>query len=127
MDAVYADPAAQGADVRAVAAAHRERGRLDLAVKLLAAHRRSLDTDGLLDLAALYRRAGRWAESVAIWESLESAGDLQARAALARYHEHRSRDLERALTLTEALLCGEDRERRLARLLAKRVKRATRR
>lgn len=123
MNAVYADPATQGADVRAVAAAHRERGRLDLAVKLLAAHRQSLDTDGLLDLAALYRRAGQWAQSVAIWEPLESAGDLQARAALARYHEHRSRDLERALALTEALPFGEQRERRSARLLLKRSRR----
>jgi hypothetical protein len=59
---------------------------------------------------------------VAIWESLEAAGDLQARAALARYHEHRSQDIERALTLTEALPVGEDRERRRARLLLKRAR-----
>ncbi len=126
MDAVYADPVTQGADVRAVAAHHREQGRLDLALGLLAGHRRSLDPAGLLDLAALYRCAGQWAQSVAIWESLEAAGDLQARAALARYHEHRSRDLERALTLTEALPFGEDRERRRARLLVKRVRRGAR-
>jgi uncharacterized protein len=119
IDAAYADPASQGADVRAVAAHHREQGRLDLALGLLANHRRSLEPAGLLDLAALYRRAGQWAQSVAIWESLEAAGDLQARAALARYHEHRSRDLERALTLTEALPSGEDRERRRTRLLAR--------
>ena len=122
MDAVYADPATQGADVRAVAADHREQGRLDLALGLLAGHRRSLDPAGLLELAALYRRAGQWAQAVVIWESLEAAGDLQARAALARYHEHRTRDLERALTLTEALPFGEDRERRRARLLVKRMR-----
>jgi hypothetical protein len=122
MDAVYADPAAQGADVRAIAADHRKQGRLDLALGILARERASLGPAGLLDLAALYRRAGQLARSVAIWESLEAAGDLQARAALARYHEHRSRDLERALTLTEALPCGEDRDRRRARLLVKRGK-----
>jgi len=122
MDAVYADPAAQGADVRAIAADHRKQGRLDLALGILARERASLGPAGLLDLAALYRRAGQLARSVPIWESLEAAGDLQARAALARYHEHRSRDLERALTLTEALPCGEDRDRRRARLLVKRGK-----
>lgn len=127
MDAVYADPATHGAEVRAVAAHHRERGRLDLALEILAGHRRSLDPAGLLDLAALYRRAGRWAESVAIWESLEAAGNLQARVALAVYHEHRSRDIERALTLTEALPFGEDRERRRARLVVKRAQRTARR
>ncbi|MGE5154845.1 MAG: ribonuclease H-like domain-containing protein [Bdellovibrio bacteriovorus] len=126
MDAVYADPATHGAEVRAVAAHHRERGRLDLALEILAGHRRSLEPTGLLDLAALYRRAGRWAESVAIWESLEAAGNLQARVALAGYHEHRSRDLECALTLTEALPFGEDRERRRARLLVKRARHVSR-
>jgi hypothetical protein len=43
IDAAYADPASQGADLRAVAAHHREQGRLDLALALLAGHRRSLD------------------------------------------------------------------------------------
>jgi hypothetical protein len=122
MDAVYADPASQGADVRGIANHHRKQGRLDLALEILAGHRGSLEPAGLLELATLYRRAGQWARSVAIWESLEAAGDLQARAALARYHEHRSRDLERALTLAEALPCGEDRERRRARLLVKRAR-----
>ena len=122
MDAVYADPASQGADVRAVAADHSKQGRLDLALGILAREGASLGPVGLLDLAALYRRTGQWTRSVAIWESLEAAGDLQARAALARYHEHRSRDLERALTLTEALPFGEDRERRRARLLVKRAR-----
>lgn len=126
LDAAYADPVAHGADLRAVAAAHREQGRLRLALNILADRRRLLDPVGLLDLAALYRRVGQWVQSVAIWESLEAAGDLQARAALARYHEHRSLDLERALTLTEALPFGEDRERRRARLLVKRARDAAR-
>lgn len=120
VDAAYADPAAQGADPRAVAAAHREQGRRDLALEILARHRRSLGPGGLLDLAALYRRTGQWAQALAIWEPLEAAGDLQARGALARYHEHRSRDLARALALVEGLPSGPDRERRRARLLARR-------
>lgn len=124
VDAVYANPGTQGADVRALAADHRRRGRLDLALGILADHRGFLDPAGLLDLAALYRRAGQWAQAVAIWRSLEESGDLHARAALARYHEHRSRDLERALALTAALAPGQDRERRRARLTAKRARRA---
>lgn len=122
LDAAYRDPAAHGANLRSVAAAHRERGRWELALDMLARDRRHLDAAGLLDLASLYRRKGHWSQAVAIWESLEAAGEVQARVALARYHEHRSRDLERALTLTEALPLGEDRERRRARLLVKRAR-----
>jgi len=122
LDAVYRDPAAFGANLRSVAAAHRECGRWEYALNLLAGHRSHLDAAGLLELASLYRRKGHWPQAVAIWESLEAAGDLQARVALARYHEHRSRDIDRALVLTEALPFGADYERRRTRLLVKRAR-----
>jgi hypothetical protein len=119
LDAVYGDPAGHGAEVRSVAAFHRMQGRLHLALRILSGHRRHLDHAGLLDLAALHRRTGQWDQAVAIWEGLAASGEPKARVALARFHEHRSRDLGRALALTESLPLGPDRERRLARLLAK--------
>ena len=119
LDRVYRDPAAQGADPRAVAAAHLARGDLQRALAILAGSRRDLDPAGLLDLARLYRRTGDWGRAVGIWEPLADAGDAQAQAALARYHEHRSRDLNLALELTERLPTGADRERRRGRLRAK--------
>ncbi len=64
--------APHGADVRAVAAAHLAGGRLDLALRILAAGVRDLGPAGLLDLARLYRRTGRWGQAVAIWERLDA-------------------------------------------------------
>ena len=119
LDRVYRDPAAHEADPRAVAAAHLSRGDLQRALAILAGSQRDLDHAGLLDLARLYRRTGDWARAVGIWEPLAAAGDAQAQTALARYHEHRSRDLNLALELTEGLPTGADRERRRGRLRAK--------
>ncbi len=119
LDDVYGDPAASGADVRAVAAAHAARGDPRRALALLARERRRLDTRGLHDLARLYRRLGDWARAVEIWEGLESAGDLDARAALARYLEHRARDPQAALALVDGLPPGPDREHRRTRLLGR--------
>lgn len=116
MDAVFQDPAAFGADCRAVAAAHQSRGNQSLALRILAANRRTLDTPGLHDLARLYRRADDWSAAIGIWEELTAHGDAAARAALARYHEHRSGDLARALELAAALPPGEERERRCRRI-----------
>ncbi|HYN79304.1 MAG TPA: hypothetical protein VES73_16090, partial [Lamprocystis sp. (in: g-proteobacteria)] len=54
-----------------------------------------------------------------IWEGLAADGDASARAALARFHEHRSGDLARALEFTESLPPGPDRDHRRARLRGK--------
>jgi hypothetical protein len=119
LDAVYADPAAWGADLRAVAAAHRAAGDPNRALALLEGGRRRLDARGLHDLARLYRRRGDWPGAVAVWQGLEAAGDPEARAALARYHEHRVGDPHRALELADRLPPGPDRDRRRSRLLAR--------
>jgi hypothetical protein len=116
LDAVYRDPGAHGADCRAVAAAHLERGDRPRALRILSANRRTLDPSGLNDLARLHRQTGDWAGALALWEDLAARGDLEARAALARYHEHRGGDLERALELTLTLPSGPDRDRRARRL-----------
>lgn len=122
LDAVYQDPAGYGADCRGVAAAHQSRGDHALALRILAANRRALDAAGLHDLARLYRRAGDWASAIGLWEDLSAHGDSEALAALARYHEHRSGDLARALELAEALPLGEERERRCRRIGEKLVR-----
>ncbi len=119
LDRAYRDPTAHGAEVRTVAAAHLAQGDRDRALAILAAGRRELDPAGLSDLARLYRQAGDWGRAVEIWEGLAATGDTQAQAALARYHEHRSGDIQRALALAEALPDGADRERRRGRLRAK--------
>ncbi|WP_295384306.1 ribonuclease H-like domain-containing protein [uncultured Thiodictyon sp.] len=119
LDAVYRDPAAFGADCRSVAAAHQARGDQAQALRILAANRRDLDAAGLHDLARLYRRSRDWGRAIGIWEELCARGDPEARAALARFHEHRSGDLGRALELALALPPGPERERRCRRIAEK--------
>jgi hypothetical protein len=116
---VFADPGAFDADVHAVAAHHQAQGRSDRAFALLHSECHRLGTAGLLDLARLHRRRGDWDHARAIWERLTAAGDAEARAELAKYHEHRTRDLHRALALARGLPPGPLRERRCARLSAK--------
>ncbi len=116
---VFADPGAFDADVRAVAAYHQAQGRSDRAFELLKSEHRRLDSAGLMDLARLHRRRGAWDQARAIWEKLNAAGDADARTELAKYHEHRTRDLRRALALARELPPGPLKERRCARLTAK--------
>lgn len=87
-------------------------------------------------LSSLLKRDGAWSEAVEIWESLvERPGDhpLYAYVELAKYYEHRIRDLERAESLVRRAIAehgacpqGEDLELRLGRLRQKRAKRAMR-
>jgi TPR repeat protein len=72
-----------------------------------------------MDLARLHRRRGDWEQALAIWEQLATEGDADACTALAKYHEHRTRDLHRALALARELPPGPLKERRCARLNAK--------
>ena len=116
---VFADPGAFDADVRAVAGYHQAQGRSDRAFDLLRSERRRLEPAGLLDLARLYRRRSDWDSARAIWEPLAVQGDAEARTELAKYHEHRTRDLHRALALARELPPGPPKERRCARLNAK--------
>jgi uncharacterized protein YprB with RNaseH-like and TPR domain len=119
LNEVFADPGAFDADIQAVAAYHQAQGRSEQAFRLLSSERRRLDAAGLLELARLHRRRGEWDQARAIWEELCTAGDTEARAELAKYHEHRTRDLPRALALARELPPGPPRERRCARLAAK--------
>ncbi|MBK1644624.1 hypothetical protein CKO25_08170 [Thiocapsa imhoffii] len=119
LGAVFADPLAHAADIRAIAAYHQSRGRTEQALDLLQSGRRRLTHAGLLELARLHRRRGDWEQARAIWEELDAADDATARTELAKYHEHRTRDLARALALARRLPPGPERDRRCARLGAK--------
>jgi len=123
MGEVFSDPGAFDADVRTIAAYHHAQGRSEQAFHLLQSERHRLDRVGLLDLARLHRRRGAWDQASAIWEQLNATGDIEARAELAKYHEHRTRDLRLALALALALPPGPSTERRCARLNAKLVAR----
>ena len=100
--------------------------------------RRALDSGSarvrvpaLLKLGARAKREGRFDEAVELWEQAAQAGDWFALRELAVHHEHRARDVARALAVVEraldALASGDaharrvrfDFERRRERLLRK--------
>ena len=65
--------------------------------------------DARQELSMLYRRAARWTEAVALWEEMlhHDPADVFALVELAKWSEHRARDMERAMALTQqALSCA---------------------
>lgn len=112
----FRDPVGSDADPQGVAAHHATQGRAEQAIRTLERARPNLTPTALLDLAQLYRRRGDWPEAVSIWERLAAMDDPGARAALAKYHEHQTRDLRRALAFAAGLPPGAERERRCGRL-----------
>ncbi|MBV8841939.1 MAG: ribonuclease H-like domain-containing protein [Bryobacterales bacterium] len=134
----FQDPAGarftHGAEMAGIARWLKEAGQTDQARTLF---RRAIDAglpDSVLfptlwDLAALERKFGAEAEALAIWKDLSSARNpLQTRAleALAKHHEHRTKDREQALEFTRAARELEDSpglQRREARLLERLVAR----
>lgn len=120
----YRDPGSLGADPLAVAAHHRAGGRENEAIRVLENEQHRLSAEALMMLAKLYRRAGCWELACELWERLSGAGDVEARVALAKYHEHRTRDAARALDLACGLPEGPERDRRCERLRAKLLRRS---
>lgn len=116
---VYAEPGFVECDALAVARRHLSHGRPGEALRHLEADRYRLDDEGLLMLAALYRRCRQEQEALAIWQQLAEQGMAEAVENLAKYCEHRARDYGAALDYTHRLaeIAGEDStERRAARL-----------
>ncbi len=113
----YREPHRIGADIRAVAAAHRFGGAAELAYEILRANQSVLEADGLLDLARLYRERGELDQARSIWESLALTGHPPtALETLAKDHEHVRHDHQRALELARRLPAGIERDRRCRRL-----------
>lgn len=113
---VCQDPAAAGADVRALAGHFRRRGDTARALELLQANRSALRAEGLLELASLHRRLGDWESTLAIWETLADQGNTGAIDAFAKYLEHRARSYRLALAMAQRLPPGPERDRRCGRL-----------
>jgi hypothetical protein len=55
----------------------------------------------LLRLADRAKRKGDFSVALPLWEEAADCGDWWAVRELARHHEHRSRDLEKALALVD--------------------------
>jgi uncharacterized protein YprB with RNaseH-like and TPR domain len=57
-------------------------------------------------LSLIYKRSGQWHEAVRLWEDIVSSdsGDVFALAELAKFCEHKSHDIGRALAIVEQVL-----------------------
>jgi hypothetical protein len=90
--------------------------------RVLAAEDGTLRVEALLRLARRRRRRGDLAGAAELWAEAAATGDWRGRRALAIYHEHRTRDLGRALAVVEqglgdlARLAGGDLPAPLARV-----------
>ena len=118
---VFEHPEKFGARVAATA---RYNGLDDKQVlgKLIAAGHQ-LDTGERFELARLARRVGCWEVAVEQWHQLAARGHAEAIEHLAKYHEHRQRDMHAALVQTTRLIELEGatptHRHRKTRLLAK--------
>ena len=127
-------PFRHGSEIAGIARWLRQAGDLEQARALF---RRAIYTDGpgtslpddllfrsLWDLAALERKLGADQQAVAIWNDLAATRNpfrIAALEELAKYYEHRQKNLSRALEMTRAALDHHDspalrsREKRLVR------------
>lgn len=119
----YLQADASACDAAAMARGHIAAGRWTTALEMLAAQETLLDENGLLLLAALWRRQGRRDEAVRLWQHLAERQVPEAIESLAKHHEHAQRDYGQALQLTRRLLALIDdpvqAEKRASRLSSK--------
>lgn len=99
-------------DLLAAARVLHERGCLSDAQRLLEAvlehPEQSHTREARRLLSLIHKRAGRWAAAVTIWEELLASDptDTFAGEELAKWCEHRSRDITRAIALVEQALAA---------------------
>src|SRR5215471_8128200 len=119
----FVRPGASGADVVAIARYWRSQGDEGAALAHLQAHERQLNTAGLLDLAALYKRRRLWEPAVSIWHRLAERQCVPALEHLAKYYEHVQSNYPTALALARQLHTLEYQNtghlQRIRRLVAK--------
>jgi uncharacterized protein YprB with RNaseH-like and TPR domain len=107
LNSVYGNPATHEADTLAVARYYSLRGDDWLAYRLLEENMLNLETDGLLELASLSRRRGQWQQALEIWTRLATRGCQQSRECLAKFYEHRQRNYNEALAMTDSLIAQD--------------------
>ena len=119
----FVRPGASGADVVAIARYWRSQGDEGAALAHLQAHERQLNTAGLLELAALYKRRRLWEPAVSIWHRLAERQCVPALEHLAKYYEHVQSNYPTALALARQLHTLEYQNtghlQRIRRLVAK--------
>ena len=123
LGSTYAEPGQQYADSLGIARAHRKAGDAANAVRYLTENDGPLTDDIRLELAGLHARAAAWDKAVPLWQQLAANNSFRAMESLAKYHEHRQRDLATALEWTERMVpladgkAAESVARRRSRLL----------
>lgn len=96
-------------DQAAMARLYEDLGYLDLAENF---YSNSLEGDlsgelrikTILSLASLRKRRGDYLNAIPLWEKAIGEGSIEAYVELAKYYEHRAKDLQAALYWTEAAL-----------------------
>ena len=91
-------------DILGLAKFFSKNNRAEMAYQLLKENQARLSDRGLLELAGYHRASNNWSQAIAIWSLLSRRGCLISIENLAKYHEHRSRDYNMALTMTQKLL-----------------------
>jgi len=100
---VYQQPHSHNADLLSVARWYESKARYAEAQQLLEDNRQVLDDDGLRTLAWCYRRQQQWSPALGIWVFLSKKGCRESIENIAKYYEHRQKDYESALSMTEML------------------------
>jgi uncharacterized protein len=101
---IYAEPGHEAAHALKIAQSHAVRGNVSHAIDHLANASVPLDEAALVFLAKLHRQQGQDEQALAIWRQLRQNSCVAGIEALAKYHEHVTRELEVALELAEELL-----------------------
>lgn len=122
---VLQGPVSFGASVEGAARIRHRLESREAAREVLEAGREHLTPEGQLWLAREWRRAGRYRAAVGLWEPLAEQGQVEALEELAKYHEHRQRDWQRALSYAQRLEPARGADKRCARLRARLAAAAT--
>jgi hypothetical protein len=111
-------PQRYGADIVALARWLADHDEI-AAYALLKPEQRSLSPRGMRLLGRLARRCGDWELAVNTWQALAETGCRNAIEQLAKFHEHISKDLQRAKYYCEKLPADDEQSKRLRRIVNK--------
>lgn len=113
MDGMLAEPKEErvphGQDLVAIARLYEDLGHFDKAVELYETGLKKdipepLFLQALKRYALLYRRQNQWQEALELWRKAADYSQVDACIEIAKYYEHRQRDIEEALHWSTAAL-----------------------